>query len=52
MQSETRIEKVCFRSVILPAGLRIATLLVVRRIEYTVFVFVAETRRRLTDVSQ
>ena len=47
MQSEARIEKAGFRLVIFPTGLRIATLLIVRRIEYTVFVFFLETRRRL-----
>ena len=46
MQSETPIEKAGFRSVIFPTGLQIATLLIVRRIEYAVFVFLLETRRR------
>ena len=39
MQSESRIEKDGFRSIIFPAGLQIATYIIVRRIEYTVFVF-------------
>ena len=51
-QSETRIEKAGFRSVIFPTGLRIATLLIVRRIEYTIFVYFLETRRRLIQVSE
>ena len=46
MQSETRIEKAGFRSVIFPTGLRIATLLIVRRIEYAVVVFLLEIKRR------
>ena len=46
MQSETRIEKFSFRSVIIPTGLRIATLFIVR-IEYAVFVLLLETGRRL-----
>ena len=51
MQSETRIEKAGFRSVIFPTGLRIATLLIVRRIEYTVFVFFSGDQETL-DVSE
>ena len=47
MQSETRIEKAGFRSFFFSTGLRIATLLIVRRIDYTVFVFFLETWRRL-----
>ena len=43
MQSETRIEKTGFRSVIFPTGLRIAAPLIVLRIEYTVSVFFLDT---------
>ena len=52
MESETRIEKAGFRSIIFPTGLRIATLVIVRRIEYAVFVFLLETRIRLMYVSE